>query len=120
MQILKSIFLITQTLILLVFSFEVEFMPNYIHHSDKWHVVFPYLIFSGILIVEFLWICISMIRNKTWVIDLSIGIIFSFIGLQIMMSSSGFLQGLGLIISLVVAIYFVIQLYLDSRMLEKK
>jgi len=47
---LRLILTITISLILLIYSSEVSFMPNYVDKPDKWHLMIPMLIFYPILL----------------------------------------------------------------------
>lgn len=120
MQALKGIFLSTLILIILVFSSEIEFMPNHIHHPDKWHVFFVYLFCMGILICECIWAIVLMIKQRKWIMDLGLGIPLSMFGLQMMLSAHGYDEEIGFILSVSIALFFSIRLYIDKRKLKRQ
>ena len=64
MKSLNIIFIITLILILMGFSSEISFMPNYVSHGDTWHILYPTLMFYFILSIETIWCLGLMIKHK--------------------------------------------------------
>lgn len=60
----KYILLILLILTLIVYSSEINFMPNYKKRPDKWHLLIPMLIFYSLIFIQLIWNVIIMIKNR--------------------------------------------------------
>lgn len=112
---LKRFISITQVLILCIFSMELEFLPGYIHHPDKWHVFLPYLVFLGILIVQSLWSIGFMISHRKIYYALLINLIVSFLTLQLLMETNNVSEIIGFVLLLIICIGFIIHTVITER-----
>ena len=97
----RNILLISIILILLVYSSEVSFMPNFKDKTDKWHLILPMLIFYSWIIIQLIWNFYSMFKNKKmeWIYTIfSLSTLFCFASLHNSKGNSQELSYLGLII----------------------
>lgn len=100
----KIVLLLSILIILYVYSSEIKFMPNFRHRSDGWHLIYPILIFSFILISQFLWAIFVMIKEKkkSWkMITIMILTFFSFLLLN---NLKGNLNSIAYIAMIIIAI----------------
>jgi hypothetical protein len=97
----RNILLVSILLILLVYSSEVSFMPNFKDKPDKWELIFPMLTFYSWIIIQLIWNLYSMFRNKKmeWVYTIfSLNTLFCFTLLNNPKGNSQELGYLGLMV----------------------
>ncbi|BDD05586.1 cell division protein FtsW (lipid II flippase) [Aureibacter tunicatorum] len=104
-MIFKTTILLTIISILAIYSVEISFMPNYIHRPDKWHLLYPMLGFYFILFAEYVWITITMIKQKKffwyYIVILS-SILICFLNLNNPKNNSQEIGYVGLILLLII------------------
>ena len=101
----KIILIFTIGIILLDYSSEICFMPNYKSRPDKWHLFYSMFLFFFILIIQFLWAIFKMIKQKriSWqMILIMLGTIFSFLLLN---NTNGNIQVFGYVIMVFIAFF---------------
>ncbi len=71
-------------LVLIIYSSEIKFMPNYQDRPDKWHLLYPIVVFYPILIIQVLIILLktNLGAQKTELLLISIFAILSFVFLN--------------------------------------
>ena len=56
--------ILTYFLILIFYSSEISFMPNYVYKFDKWHLIIPMLFFFLVQTIILVWSIVIMIKQR--------------------------------------------------------
>jgi len=108
---LRLILTITISLILLIYSSEINFMPNYVDKPDKWHLMIPMLIFYPIL----LFIIIKTILKKyikSQKTEILVLTTITLIGYAMLNNPKGNSQIAGYIILLILLVISILRLFI--------
>lgn len=108
---MRLILIITLSLILVIYSSEIDFMPNYVDKPDKWHLMIPMLIFYPIL---FLSIVITFLKKKLKSQKKEILILttISLIGYAMLNNPKGNSQIIGYLILIILWIISILRLFI--------
>ena len=60
----KNLLLVNLIVILVVYSSEITFMPNYTREPDQWHLFLPMLAFNAIILILLIWNSILMFKAR--------------------------------------------------------
>ncbi|MEO1518844.1 MAG: hypothetical protein AAFV95_27765 [Bacteroidota bacterium] len=106
--------MIVIVLILVTYSSEVAFMPNYKERPDKWYLLMPMLLFYSLFSLQLLWNAVLMVKYKKVKWDDLVFTLLSIVCLTSLNNPKGNWQEVGY---LGLAIVFIILL---SFVIEKK
>lgn len=101
----KIILFISILIILLVYSSEISFMPNFNFRPDKWHLMVPMFGFLIILSLQFFWNIWDKIKNKNKSWSMIILSIISILLFLLLNNPKGNSQNIGYIGLIITAIY---------------
>jgi hypothetical protein len=108
---MKLNIILTSLLILLIYSSEMNFMPNYADRPDKWHLLYPMLIFYSILIFNLGW-AIFKKNIGSQKMRILISTITTIIGFAMLNNPKGNSQIIGYCIILIVFIISILLLFI--------
>jgi len=100
--------------ILLVYSSEIGFMPNYNYRNDGWHLLIPMFIFYILLISQLIWSIIEQIKKKKNYWDLLM-IVISILLFSALHNPKGVSQNIGYIGLIIVTIASIILYVIDNK-----
>lgn len=112
---LRISFIIISLLILLTYASEISFMPNYNEKPDKWHLLFPMLLFYPAL---FIIICMAIFKKniKSEKIEILLFPTVALVSFAMLNDPKGNSQTIGfLVLSIISLIAIVRLLILQSR-----
>lgn len=102
----KIIFVLTLILILIMYSSEVVFMPNYKERSDVWHLFAWVIIFSSAFIFVAILNLIFMIKYRKANLEVLLILFLTFLFFAFLNNPKSHLQEVGFIGIILIFIYF--------------
>lgn len=107
---LRWILFISLSLIILLYSSEINFMPNYVNKPDKWHLMIPMLLFYPILIFSIVRIILKK-DIKSHKIEILALLVLSLIGYAMLNNPKGNSQITGYLLLIVLWGVSIIRLF---------
>ena len=104
----KYVYLLVLFLILVHYSSEISFMPNYIPKGDYWHLLFPMVLFNSSFLILLVYNIIMMVREKRVDFKNLIAFLFSICFFQFLNSPNSTLRNIGYILIGVILVYHII------------
>ncbi len=111
---LRLSYIVISFLILLIYSSEINFMPNYKDRPDNWNLLLPMIIFYFGLFLCFVWLLIKRnISNQKSEILLTLTVIL--LSFAMLNNRKGFSQITGYLFTAIVFVFSTVKLFFKKQ-----
>jgi UDP-N-acetylmuramyl pentapeptide phosphotransferase/UDP-N-acetylglucosamine-1-phosphate transferase len=115
---IRLLFIIIPLLILLTYSSEMHFMPNYTNRPDKWYLLTFMILFYLIIFLSIIWTIFKKDKGFQKAENLFTGIV-TLVGFAMLNNPKGYSQLIGYLVIFIVFIFSMIRIVMNRSINNK-